>query len=141
MCKGNSVFRAAFLHGENRSRTKRHQTQREELWHCQDRLSRAFYPWRLKLRSKSSMVPSGSQLSERPRCGIYKGSRIGSKRRQIFFWRLPQHRQLQPSLSSFSLPALSSMTWFEDHLQGDQKEQREGDGKQEKRCGWRKLSQ
>ncbi|OPJ75094.1 hypothetical protein AV530_018548 [Patagioenas fasciata monilis] len=89
------------------------------------------------------MVPSGSQLSERPRCGIYKGSRIGSKRKAniLLNWRPPQHRQLQPSLSSFSLPALSSMTWFEDHLQGDQKEQREGDGKQEKRCGWRKLSQ
>lgn len=57
------------------------------------------------------------------RCGIYKGSRIGSKRKAniLLNRRPPQRRQLQPSLSSFSLPALSSMTWFEDHLQGDQK--------------------
>lgn len=53
------------------------------------------------------------------RCGIYKGSKIGSERKAhiLLYWRLPQNRQLQPSLSLFSLPVLSSMTWFEDHLQ------------------------
>lgn len=53
------------------------------------------------------------------RCGIYKSSKIGSKRKAniLLNWRLPQNRQLQPSLSLFSLPVLSSMTWFEDHLQ------------------------
>lgn len=57
------------------------------------------------------------------RCGIYKGSKIGSERKAniLLNWRPPQHRQLQPSLSSFCLPVLSSMTWFEDHLQWDQK--------------------
>lgn len=57
------------------------------------------------------------------RCGIYKGSKIGSKRKAhiLLNWRLPQNRQLQSSLSLFSQPVLSSMTWFEDHLQWDQK--------------------
>lgn len=53
------------------------------------------------------------------RCGIYKGFKIGSERKAhiLLNWRLPQNRQLQPSLSLFPLPVLSSMTWFEDHLQ------------------------
>lgn len=57
------------------------------------------------------------------RCGIYKSSKTGSERKAniLLNWRLPQNRQLQPSLSLFSLPVLSSMTWFEDHLQWDQK--------------------
>lgn len=40
------------------------------------------------------------------RCGIYKGSEIGSegKANILLNWRPPQHRQLQLSLSSFSLP-------------------------------------
>lgn len=57
------------------------------------------------------------------RCGIYKGSKTGNERKAIILlnWRLPQNRQLQPSLSLFFLPVLSSMTWFGDHLQWDQK--------------------
>lgn len=41
--------------------------QHEEFWHHQEGLSGAFYPWRLQLHSKRSMVLPIIQISERSR--------------------------------------------------------------------------